>query len=69
MQECFRDADGRMIFPSSPMNFKGPDGEFPVYWVWLFEQLGMAVPQDVPGTNPNGMYAFPGLVAVSVSLP
>jgi len=37
------------------MNWLAPDGTMPPYWEWLFGQLGMAVPQGVPGTNPRQM--------------
>ena len=37
------------------MNFVAPDGTMPPYWEWLFGQLGMEVPQGLPGTNPQKM--------------
>ncbi len=46
---------GEPIFQAAPMNFKSADGSFPIYWVQLFDQLGQAIPQGVPGTNPNTM--------------
>jgi Orthopoxvirus protein of unknown function (DUF830). len=44
------------IFKAVPMNFKSPDGTFPEFWVGLFDSLGMEIPQDKPGTNPQDMY-------------
>lgn len=47
--------NGASLFDAVPMNFKAPDGSFPEYWENLFGTLGMAVPQGVPGTNPQDM--------------
>lgn len=55
VQACFLDAKGQPVFPSEPMNWLAPDGTMPPYWEWLFGQLGMDVPQGVPGTNPQRM--------------
>ena len=62
VQDSYLDAAGRPVFESEPMNFKAPDGTMPPYWEWLFGQLGMDVPQDVPGTNPQGMSEAPCMV-------
>ena len=48
------------------MNFKGPDGEFPLYWQQLFALIGQAIPQDVPGTNPKEMSRSEALVTVDI---
>lgn len=48
--------DGEYIFDAAPMNFKGPDGKYPIYWEQLFARLGVPVPQGVEGTNPQKMY-------------
>lgn len=55
VQVCYLDKDGRKIFQSAPMNWLAPDGTMPVYWERLFGRLGMAVPQGLPGTNPQQM--------------
>lgn len=55
VQKSYLDADGKPVFESEPMNFKAPDGTMPPYWDWLFGKLGMEVPQDLPGTNPQKM--------------
>ena len=68
VQNCYLDAAGRPIFESEPMNFKAPDGTMPPYWEWLFAQLGMAVPQGVPGTNPQKMSEAKRLVDVSARI-
>ena len=60
--------DGTHIFSEAPMNFKGPDGEFPVYWKQLFGLLGQSIPQDVPGTNPQDMSKSPAIRQVDVKL-
>lgn len=58
------DADGKPVFQSEPMNWLAPDGTMPPYWEWLFGQLGMDVPQGVPGTNPQRMSESKLLVEV-----
>lgn len=68
VQESYLDNKGMRIFPSEPMNFKDENGEFPLYWTQLFALLGEPVPQDVPGTNPKAMSAFPRLRKVDVCL-
>ena len=55
VQKSYLDAAGRPVFESEPMNFKAPDGTMPPYWEALFDRLGMAVPQGLPGTNPQKM--------------
>ena len=55
VQKSYLTANGEPVFESSPMNFKAPDGTMPPYWEWLFGQLGMEVPQGLPGTNPQKM--------------
>ena len=60
--------DGTHIFEAAPMNFKGPDGEFPLYWKQLFGLLGSPIPQDMPGTNPQSMSASTALETVPVRL-
>ena len=50
------------------MNFKAPDGTMPPYWEWLFGNLGMEVPQDLPGTNPQNMSVSQCLVDVPASI-
>lgn len=59
VQNCYLDAEGNQVFLSEPMNFLAPDGTMPPYWEWLFGKLGMAVPQGVPGTNPQGLSQSP----------
>ena len=60
--------DGKHVFDSEPMNFKGPDGEFPLYWRQLFALIDSSIPQDVEGTNPAGMSLSPALREVKVQL-
>ena len=64
VQKCYLDASGNQIFESIPMNFKAPDGSMPPYWEWLFGKLGMEIPQDIPGTNPQQMAAAECLIEV-----
>jgi len=67
VRDSYVNSDGTYVFDTVPMNFKGPDGEFPLYWQQLFEKLGSPIPQDVPGTNPQDMSKSPALVTVPVS--
>lgn len=61
----YLDKEGNHIFKAAPMNFKAADGSYPPYWVWLFSRIGMPIPQDVEGTNPNDMARDERLIAVS----
>lgn len=50
------------IFALQPMNFRNPDtGVIADWWVQFYAGHGMAVPQDVPGSNPNDMARSPVL--------
>ncbi len=68
IRDSYLDAAGNPIFENAPMNFKGPDGEFPAYWVQLFGRLGVSVPQGIPGTNPRDMRFSPALEFVTDKL-
>lgn len=67
VRDCYVGPDGKHVFDTVPMNFKGPDGEFPLYWKQLFAKLGSSIPQGLPGTNPQDMSKSPALVTVPVS--
>lgn len=67
--ESYRTEEGIHVFQDAPMNFKSPDGTFPIYWERLFERHGQDIPQGVPGTNPQKMSEEPSLRPVAVSLP
>lgn len=68
VQKCYLDANGEPVFESQPMNFLAADGTMPPYWEALFKELGMPVPQGVPGTNPQRMSESDRLETVPVSL-
>ena len=68
VQRSYLDAAGKPVFESAPMNFNAPDGTLPPYWESLFARLGMEVPQDLPGTNPQEMSEASILVDVPVKL-
>ena len=57
--ECFRDTDGTPLFEAKPMNWRNKEGDLPEYWQQHFKQLGMAVPEGVPGTNPTDLSRSP----------
>lgn len=61
-------ADGKHLFSEGPMNWKGSDGEVPLYWRQLFGLLGQEVPQDIVGTNPQEMAEEPCLSVVDCPL-
>lgn len=60
--------DGEHLFEAAPMNFKGPDGEYPQYWVRLFQRIGKDIPQGVDGTNPQDMYGSDRLRKVEITI-
>lgn len=68
VHESYVDADGSFVFSEAPMNFKNADGEFPPYWTELFGFLGMPIPQDVNGTNPQDMRTEEVLVPVEIDI-
>ncbi len=50
------------VFTMNPMTFKDPTtGEFFPTWVDFYENLGMVIPEGLPGCNPNGLAASPKL--------
>ena len=53
--ESYIDEDGEYIFEAQPMNFRGPDGSMPQFWIELFDELKEPIPEGKPGTNPNDM--------------
>lgn len=55
------------VLALQPMNFRNPQtGQIAQHWVDLYRGMGMDVPQDQPGTNPNGMSAAPVLQRIGV---
>ena len=47
------------LFESKPMNWRDKEGNLPEYWQKHFKELGMPVPEGVPGTNPTDMSRSP----------
>ena len=64
ISDAYVDADGHRWFEPQPMNFKNQEGEYPSYWVRLFDSLGEPIPQGELGTNPQDIHASPDLVHV-----
>ena len=64
VQICFIDSSGNNIFPTQPMNFRDKDGNIPSFWIDLFKELDMDVPEGIPGTNPNDLSKHPLLFEV-----
>ncbi|MBR1927439.1 MAG: hypothetical protein IJ840_06790 [Bacteroidales bacterium] len=68
VRDSYIGPDGKYIFAAAPMNFKNPDGEFPLYWRQLFEMIGSPIPQGEDGTNPQDMSRSTALVSTTVDL-
>jgi len=60
--ECFQDRQGKKIFSLQPMTFKAPgtDSTF-AGWKNYYQELGIPVPEGVPGINPCGIANEPFL--------
>ncbi len=69
VRDSYRTEDGDYLFSEYPMNWKDADGKYPEYWVWLFGQLGVPIPQGEPGTNPDQMSREPILKDVGQFIP
>lgn len=53
IERAFR---AHQVFALQPMNFKNlQTGKVSSYWTEFYRSKGMAVPQGLPGTNPNDM--------------
>lgn len=59
--ESYRTPHSDRKFEARPMNFRAADGSMPDFWVELFEKAGEAIPEGVPGTNPNDLAREPSL--------
>ncbi|MBO4503426.1 MAG: hypothetical protein J5730_01250 [Bacteroidales bacterium] len=61
--ECFlndyKDKGDNHLFEAKPMNWRDADGEIPLYWKNHFQNLGIPVPEWVPGTNPTDLSRSP----------
>lgn len=53
--ESFIDGNGQHLFHTQPMNFRDDKGDLPSYWIEHFNKLGIPVPENEEGTNPNDM--------------
>ena len=52
-------AKGQHLFKAQPMNWRDKEGNLPEYWIKHFKELGMPVPEGVPGTNPTDLSRSP----------
>ncbi len=68
VRDSYIGKDGSYVFESAPMNFKGADGEFPLYWQQLFALIDSSIPQGIEGTNPSDMSMSSALKDVKVKL-
>ncbi len=54
--------EAHQVFELEPMTFKNPTtGEYHPIWVEHYDALGMAIPEGLPGCNPNGLAASDNL--------
>lgn len=54
--EAFKVAAGYDVFNLEPMTFKSPSsGEFFEAWIDYYSELGIDIPEGVPGINPGGI--------------
>lgn len=67
VRDSYLSPEGEHLFPQVPMNWKDASGEIPLYWTQLFGLIGMEVPQDEPGTNPQEMAGSPLLETVEIN--
>lgn len=55
------------IFELNPMTFKNPvSGKFSPTWMKYYQDLGLEIPEGLPGCNPNGMAASPKLTRLGI---
>ena len=64
--EAFLNGEGEHIFNAAPMNFRAADGSMPQFWTDLYNELGIDVPEGVPGTNPNDLSKDSRLVNLGI---
>ena len=57
LYDAFRAANGgEPVFQLHPMTFRDPGSEtFNAAWVAYYEQLGVPIPEGLPGCNPGGL--------------
>jgi Orthopoxvirus protein of unknown function (DUF830). len=54
----YRMFEGDSIFELNPMTFINPEtGKFDDIWIAYYDSLGVAIPEEEPGCNPNGLAA------------
>lgn len=59
---CYRNAKNQPLFTAKPMSFKdAATGDFFPAWVQFFDSLKLAIPEGIPGTNPNGLSNDPAI--------
>ena len=61
VQMCYRDTDGRHIFPTIGMTFRDAGGHIPQFWIDLYARHGLPVPEGEPGTNPAALLRHPAM--------
>jgi hypothetical protein len=53
---AYHRANGSRVFEQPPMTFKDPStGAFFPAWVAYYSELGMEIPEGLPGCNPGGL--------------
>ena len=54
--ECYLRVNGERYFDLEPMNFRDKDGEVLSYWLDYYKRIRVAIPENIPGSHPNGLY-------------
>lgn len=49
--------DGTPLFAPVPINFVDASGHIPQFWLSLYADRGMQVPQAAPGSSPNSVFS------------
>lgn len=65
VQLSYRRPDGTAIFPQQPMSFSDSTGTILPYWIELYREHGMEVPEGLPGTHPATMSRDTAIVIIN----
>ena len=56
--------DTTEVFRLNPMTFKDATGDYLPFWKKYYQDLGLGIPEGMPGLNPNGMFQSPNIAVV-----
>lgn len=69
VQLSFQRLDGTSVFEQQPMSFRDSTGEIAPYWVKLYADHQMEVPEGLPSTNPGALSRSSKVRKLYVSFP